>query len=689
MKAQAVSSNGPNLTPRRRRWFTVVMFLLPLLALALAETLLRLVGYGDRYPLVFQEERFGREKYVVNSLVTRRYFSLSDDLIPEAADEAFDFEKRPGALRVFCLGGSTTAGFPFEVNATFPFQLQYRLREALQNNYVEVVNLGISAINSYTVLDLMPEILALAPDVLIIYMGHNEFYGALGSASTQRLIGGSRGFIRFYLTLRKFRLVQLLESLIAQISSAGSTAPDAPNRSLMQTLAGENTISYDSDLYRTTVENFRENLSEILLMARKQGIAVLTSTLVSNLRDFRPFVSSFSAADTLTRNRCEALLLKGRSLQQQGAYGPALEVFAQIAQLDSTAADLSYFRARSLAALGDTLAARRAYERARDLDKLRFRAGSDFNRVIREVSQAADMPLVDLEAVFRAASPQGIPGSNLFVEHLHPNFPGYQLMAEAFFEALKTLQVINPPEPIGWQDPLLGVPQVRDVIARYREKNGGVTELDLEFGRMRSFFLMHRWPFSDYPMGIDDYITAASDTVKMLASRHLKGELFWDGAHYKLATHYAGQEAFEKAFEEYLAVYQAFHENYFPAMKLGDLYFRQQNFAAALTWYERALRADPENPHLLAKAGNVQVMRSRLPEAIEYLSRALQIDAAHPVLDNPQKTTAYYLLGISYANLKDWAGADRALDQALAITPNFPPAHQLKDQIRNFQSQKK
>lgn len=689
MKTQPASSSRPALSPRRRRWFTVLMFLLPALLLALAEALLRLGGYGDRYPLVFKEERFGREKYVVNSLVTRRYFSLSDDLIPEAADEIFDYRKRPGALRVFCLGGSTTAGFPFEINATFPFQLQYRLREALLNNYVEVVNLGISAVNSYTVLDLMPEILALEPDALIIYMGHNEFYGALGSASTQRLIGGSRGFIRFYLSLRKFRLVQLLESLMGQISPPGSAAPDTPERSLMQTLAGEQSIAYDSDLYRTTVENFRANLGDILELARNEGVPVLTSTLVSNLRDFRPFVSSFGAADTLARNRCDALLLKGRSLQEEGAHGPALAVFAQIAQLDSTAADLFYFRARSLEALGDTLAALRAYERARDLDLLRFRAGSDFNRVIREAAQAADMPLVDLEAIFRAASPQGIPGSKLFVEHLHPNFRGYQLMAEAFFEALKILQVINPPEPVGWRAPLLSKQQVQDVIARYREKTGGVTELDLEFGRMRSFFLMHRWPFSEYPMGIGDYITAASDTVKMLASRHLKGELFWDGAHYQLATHYAGQGAFEKAAEEYMAVYRAFHENYFPAMKLGDLYFRQQNYADALTWYERALRADPENPHLLAKAGNLQVLRGRLPEAIEYLNRALQTDTVQPALDNQQKTTAYYLLGISHANLKDWPAANRAIDRALAIRPDFAPARELQVQIRHFQQQNK
>jgi hypothetical protein len=58
------------------------------------------------------------------------------------------------------------------------------------------VNLAMPAINSFSLLDMTPEALAQKPDALIIYCGHNEFYGALGAGSTESL-GRWRGVINF------------------------------------------------------------------------------------------------------------------------------------------------------------------------------------------------------------------------------------------------------------------------------------------------------------------------------------------------------------------------------------------------------------------------------------------------------------------------------------------------------------
>ena len=133
-------------------------------------------------------------------------------------EEIFDITPRSNTFRVVCLGGSTTAGFPFEINATFPFQLQFRLRNALLDNWVEVINLGISAVNSYTVLDLMPEVLEIEPDLVLIYMGHNEYYGALGVGSTQS-VSRNRHLVKAYLALRKLRFFQLMENRVKPAST--------------------------------------------------------------------------------------------------------------------------------------------------------------------------------------------------------------------------------------------------------------------------------------------------------------------------------------------------------------------------------------------------------------------------------------------------------------------------------------
>ena len=48
------------------------------------------------------------------------------------------------------------------------------------------------------------EIIAIEPDAVLIYAGHNEYYGALGTASTESL-GGSTILVRLYLGLRQYR----------------------------------------------------------------------------------------------------------------------------------------------------------------------------------------------------------------------------------------------------------------------------------------------------------------------------------------------------------------------------------------------------------------------------------------------------------------------------------------------------
>jgi len=76
--------------------------------------------------------------------------------------------------------------------------LNQRLSDAFPEKQIEIVNTATAAINSYALLDFMDEILEKQPDAILIYAGHNEFYGALGVASTETL-GKFRPLIKLYL----------------------------------------------------------------------------------------------------------------------------------------------------------------------------------------------------------------------------------------------------------------------------------------------------------------------------------------------------------------------------------------------------------------------------------------------------------------------------------------------------------
>ena len=118
--------------------------------------------------------------------------------MPKISMKQQKFEKD---FRVFCLGGSTTRG-------PFPSLLHELLKRSKVDKTVEVVNLGIDTFNSYQVLDITKKLPQYDPDLLIIYMGHNEIYGPVGVASNVAL-GTSREVINLILRLREIKVFQL------------------------------------------------------------------------------------------------------------------------------------------------------------------------------------------------------------------------------------------------------------------------------------------------------------------------------------------------------------------------------------------------------------------------------------------------------------------------------------------------
>ncbi len=51
---------------------------------------------------------------------------------------------------------------------------------------------------------------------MLIYSGHNEFYGSLGVGSTER-ISGNPGLVNMVISLRELRLVQLLTACYEKV----------------------------------------------------------------------------------------------------------------------------------------------------------------------------------------------------------------------------------------------------------------------------------------------------------------------------------------------------------------------------------------------------------------------------------------------------------------------------------------
>ncbi|KKM02928.1 hypothetical protein LCGC14_1779510 [marine sediment metagenome] len=351
--------NPEKLSKRKRFFFKVGAFLLVLVIIALVEIVLRVAGYGTAYPLFIASE-VQSGKMVMNPKVGEKYFFLTENAT-SGFQEPFDKIKPANTYRIFVLGASTGVGYPYPNNGSFHRWLQNGLNITFPDKNIEVINLSLTAVNSYTLLDFAKQIPDFNPDAVLMYAGHNEYYGALGVGASNTL-SDSPGFVNFVLALREYRLFQLIARGISNIKK--TVFPDPKDReSLMQQMVAQQSIPLNSDKYKAGIHQFEYNLERILEILDAAEIPTFIGTLASNERGLKPFIS-----DTINK-------------QYNATY---------YFNLGKKAYDISDF--------GE---AKKNFIQAKELDQLRFRAPQKMNAIIRaQTSVFKNVHLVDSYTYF-------------------------------------------------------------------------------------------------------------------------------------------------------------------------------------------------------------------------------------------------------------------------------------------------
>ncbi|MFZ5516125.1 MAG: tetratricopeptide repeat protein [Candidatus Zhuqueibacterota bacterium] len=647
--------------------FSGIMVLLPFLFLFLFEISLRVFRYGDDLNLVLVREANGEKFYQLNENVAKRYFIRTPaHLIPQLYPQKFEYNKSPRTVRIFLLGGSTMAGFPFELNARINSLLRDRLFHFYPGKEFEVINVGLSAINSYTVMEFVDELVKYEPDLFIFYLGHNEFYGAFGAGSVERL-GKIPAITRTYLNLRKLRTFHLLRNIYAAISASTRSAPDQPsNRTLMASMADKKSIAFGSSDYRLAHANFEKNMSRIFATCQSNDVPVLMSTITSNLRGQPPFISLFSdSLSEASKARWNTFFRYGGTYKKEGRWVLALSSFEDAKAIDAMPAQLHFEMGECVLGLGDSATVREYFVRARDLDGLRFRASSDINAIIRKLCTQRKIPLVDTDAAFAGQSPRGIIGNELISEHLHPNFNGYFLMAKTLAQAIDEFNFF------GTQAQNLHLTD--DFFADYSR----VTLIDRAIGDKKIEQLTSGWPYSKKVTATIPADPQTATMVELLVSQYSSQQISWNEAHNRLAGYYGDRGMFPQAVNEYQAVIKVVPENYFPYFKIGNLFFIQNQHDLAEQWFNLAFKLNSGGAFIPAKLGMVYLMKKDYASAVSNFQQALSLDKKQNQLSNDEKILAHYYLAVSYVSTKQPALAKAELEQVLRLDPSHANARQL------------
>lgn len=606
-------------------YFYAVMFLIPVFFFVILESGLRLFNYGTDLKMWVP---ITDDKIIINPDVARRYFSSVKNL-PATIEDSFDKEKKSNSFRVFVLGESSAAGYPFMPMGSFSRYIRKRLEISYPNSTIEVVNIGLTAVNSYTIRDFMPEVLEQKPDLVLIYTGHNEYYGALGVGSMES-VGSSRTLVNLLLSMNKFKTTQLVKDFLQWFAGlfSDSEAKKASG-TLMSRMAKNQYIPLGSEIYKNGLSQFEGNMRDVIEMARNANVPLILGTLTSNLKDMKPFVSS------------------------KDENGQSAEKIFNEAQMDYNKADYT--------------AAKILFRKAKDLDALRFRASDDLNNIIKQFGKEYKIPVVDVDSAFNAVSPNGIVGNNLMTDHLHPTFRGYQLMGKVFFDEMLKKNFL----PKNSSASILVNKQDSVTVANFP-----YSKVDSIMAEYRIRILKNDWPYIDPQKKLPQEALFSPKTFEdSIALKCVNSEISWMDCHHKSAEHFLQKKNIDESLrymEVLIYQYPMIREYYKFIDDLAVDLISAKEFDKA---YKVLLKRHMLQPNDFSTKwlGTIDLNEKRIPSAIKYLEQSVKL--------NPNDLQTQYNLAGAYALDKQYRKGYDTVMEVLRKNKDYPGGNALASQL--------
>lgn len=565
-----------HISRRKKSYFKLLSLLLVFLFFALIEIILRMFSYGTDMHLFVRHDSESMENYLmVNPQVGHKYFSHFE--ATTGTNDVFLRRKPENGVRIFLLGSSTLYGYPYDHNLMASRILHRRLQETYPQKSIEVVNTSITAINSITLKDFVGQVLEYEPDAILIYAGHNEFYGAFGPGSHETL-SKSHWLVSVHLKLINLRIYQLMRSSILKLSNLprGRAEASEEKGTLMKRIVKDENIEYQGKEYQAGLTQYSRNMNYILKRAAKEDVAVFISDLVCNVKDLPPF------GDT-----------KDADLN----------------------AKKSYQEAMSRLSAGDTLEARRLFYLAKDLDPVRFRASEDINEIIYELASQYRAHLIPTKERFSNVSAGGLIGNNLLTEHVHPNIEGQFILADAFYSALVESGMIAG-------DP--GSPAPKS--SEYYRHNWAYTPLDSLVGVYKIEHLKSYWPFTSLTTEISFRDTfQTSGLLDSLAFSILTdpGNSI-ESLHLQLADHYEQIGEWNLALKENEALISTnpYYASYYN--RAANCLLKQNDLYAAELYLLESVRYR-KNLYAYSLLGEIETIKHNYSGAVDIYNNALEI----------------------------------------------------------------
>lgn len=509
---------------------------------------------------------------------------------------SFAVPKREGVYRVFCLGGSTTLGYPYTAEFAWPASLERRLNTLFPERQIEVINVGGTSYGSARTLAVLRGLLAYQPDLLIVATGDAGFVEDSFRIAVSTPVPAVSWLHGLYLSRTLKQILPKPKDVVTKVDAEDRSAAGF----LFSPVVAGTVYQVDAERRSHVMAALRKNLLVMTEVAEQAAVPLMLMTLPANVASWPPDPDRALPPSSGLRGVWQDYVDEAKAFTRTGDVEAALEQYKAATKLWNGNASVCFDYGRLLMAAGEIELGQSMLLRAVDLDPAPVRATAVVNQIIRTVAEQAEVIFADPAKTFAALSPHGLTDDRLILDYAHPTPRGHLEIAQVVLQALLTKTLNRKPA-------------AAEVLAVHQAELERITEKIPVVNAGLSFVLgqvFERKGLMEQAIGM----------YRQAVAQGYQGPF----PSYNMARLLASQGRTTEALELVTNLVTQYPDWEEPYGLLGYLHQRLGDKQAAASWYRRALDAGNSDSGLYASLAELQNVIGQYSAARRTLEEGLQ-----------------------------------------------------------------
>ncbi len=366
--------------------------------------------------------------------------------------------KKPGEIRLFLVGESAARGVPYTMESSVSGFLAALLNKSGNSN-IKVINTGIPGRHSFYQREEGKTLVRYQADAVLIYAGNND---TRDFSNVIRDIPFA--WIDFKLTWNSYFYRWLKDKM----GNMEESVNKLQKKEIFDLNPNQDDAWHWTDAYiakkkkylenpalglerkRKAIQDYETNLNALAAYLTKHGVRVFVCELpivheaepgtMDVKKGLGPGGKAYELYQKIIFNSPQdekkwwSEFNLGKDALSKKAYQDAVIHFQTAQKINDTFPTLFHCMGQAWEGLGQYDKAREFYVHDKDIQIQSPGGDSLKNAVLERIAKKYGLPWIRLQPILEEASPHGIVGKNLFLDHCHPNLLGHKLIAAGMMQ---------------------------------------------------------------------------------------------------------------------------------------------------------------------------------------------------------------------------------------------------------------